>query len=124
MPPNVSPMTNPTLTRRELARRALAGAAGAMLFAAPANAQVIDLTPAIPPLPLPAPAVTPTEGRLLIEMVPLLAGYVLTETQTREVALQLQDYPGDFAQVRAFSIPDDIGSAFAADAPFRKERSR
>jgi len=117
-------MINHTLTRRELARCALAGAAGAMLLASPAGAQVVDPTPAIPPLPLPSPDAAPTEGRLLIQLVPLLAGYALTDTQAREVALQLRDYPGDFAQVRAFSIPDDIAPSFAADAPFRRERTR
>lgn len=116
------PMTNLILTRRELALRALAGAAGAMLLASPTEAQVVDQTPAIPPLPI-TPA-APSEGQLLIQLVPLVAGYALTDTQTREVALQLKDYPGDFASARSFVIPDEIGPAFAADAPMRKERTR
>jgi len=116
-------MSNPVFTRRDLARYALAGAAGAMLLsstALTADAQVVDPTPAIPPLPTPASA--PSEGSLLISMVPLVAGFALTETQAREVALQLKDYPGDLAQVRSYVLPDEVGPAFAADAPVRKER--
>ena len=123
-------MTNLILTRRELARCALGGAAGALLLAVPSAAQVVDPAAGIPPVPptlptLPLPASLPsTEGRLLLLLLPLLTGYPLTETQSRETALQLQDYPGDFAQVRAFPLPEDIGPAFAADAPVRKERSQ
>ena len=81
--------------------------------------------PALPPAPVivPPPAVGLTEGKILISLVPILAGYALTETQSKEVALQLQDYPGDFAQVRAFVIPEDVSPAFAANAPIRKERT-
>ena len=122
-------MTNLILTRREMARCALAGAAGVLLSAVPTQAQAVDAAPAVlpalPPAPVtvPPPAVGLTEGKILISLVPILAGYALTETQSKEVALQLQDYPGDFAQVRAFVIPEDISPAFAANAPIRKERT-
>ncbi len=81
----------------------------------------MDATPALPPVPA-APDTAPTEGSLLIKMVPLVAGFALTDTQAREAALQLKDYPGGFAPVRAYAIPDEVGPAFAADAPLRKER--
>ena len=122
-------MTNLILTRREMARCALAGAAGVLLSAVPTQAQAVDAAPAVlpalPPAPVivPPPAVGLTEGKILISLVPILAGYALTETQSKEVALQLQDYPGDFAQVRAFVIPEDVSPAFAANAPIRKERT-
>ena len=133
--PNNFPMTNLILTRREMARCALAGAAGVLLSAIPSQAQAVDANPALPPVlpltPVPvAPTVPvapltaiPTEGKVLISLVPIMAGYVLTETQSKEVALQLQDYPGDFAQVRAFAISEVVSPAFAADAPVRKERT-
>jgi hypothetical protein len=128
-------MTNLILTRREMTRCALAGAAGVLLSALPTQAQAVDAAPVIlPPLPLTpvtvaapvavaAPASGTAEGKVLVSLVPLVAGYALTETQAKEVALQLQDYPGDFAQVRVFTIPDDVGPAFAANAPIRKERT-
>ncbi len=122
-------MTNLILTRREMARCALAGAAGVLLSAVPTQAQAVDAAPAalpvLPPAPVtvPPPAAGLTEGKILISLVPLMVGYALTETQSKEVALQLQDYPGDFAQVRAFVIPEDISPAFAANAPIRKERT-
>ncbi len=121
-------MTNLILTRREMARCALAAAAGTLLAAVPASAQVVDANPALPPIPTPAPVapIPPstglTEGKILISLVPVVAGFALTETQAKEVVLQLQDYPGDFAQVRAFAIPEDVSPSFAADAPVRKER--
>ena len=118
--PNQTSMTKHTLTRRELARQALAGAAGALLasvLALPAQAQVVDPLPAVPP-PLPAP----TEGELLTQLVPLAAGYALSETQAKEAALQLKDYPGGFAKARVYTLPDNVGPAFAANAPVHKER--
>ena len=76
--------------------------------------------------PMPTqPTQTPeavTEGALLTQLVPVAAGYTLSETQSKEVAGQLQDYPGPFAKARAYPLPDDIGPAFAAAAPTRKER--
>ena len=63
-----------------------------------------------------------TEGELLTQLVPAAAGYTLSGTQTKEVAAQLQDYPGGFAKARAYALPDDISPAFAAAAPLRKER--
>ncbi len=58
----------------------------------------------------------------MTQMVPLAAGYTLSDTQAKEVSKQLQDYPGPFAKARAYALPDDIGPAFAATAPVRKER--
>jgi len=116
-----------TLTRRELARRALAGAAGILLtpaLASAASAQVVDQTPAAPP-PLPTTPIDAkpmNEGDLLTQLVPINVGYALSDAQTKEVALQLKDYPGGFAKARAYVLPDDVGPAFAADAPARKER--
>jgi len=114
-----------------VARWALAGAAGALLtpaLATAAAAQVVDPGPDSPPvLPLPAappPGSTPPrtpEGDLLTRLVPVNVGHALSSTQAKEVALQLKDYPGGFAKARAFALPDDVGPAFAADAPPRKE---
>ena len=125
-------MTKKMLTRREMARQALTGTAGVLLSALslPAPAQVVDPLPAAPP-PLPIPTTAPsnppmtpptTEGSLLTQIVPVAAGYALSDTQAKEVALQLKDYPGGFAKARAYVLPDNIGPAFAADAPVRKER--
>ena len=58
----------------------------------------------------------------LTQLVPVNAGYALSDAQTKEVALQLKDYPGAFAKARAYVLPDEVGPAFAADAPARKER--
>lgn len=123
------------LTRRELARQALAGTAGVLLAALPAPAQVVDPAPAAPLLPqtstqkatsMPNTPHTEgqskTEGELLIQLVPVAAGYALSETQAKEAAAQLKDYPGGFAKARAYPLPDSIGPAFAADAPSKKER--
>jgi len=123
---NFRPMTK-QMTRRELARRALAGAAGVLLtpaLAPSAQAQVVDPLPVAPP-PLPATPVDGkpmNEGDLLTQLVPVNAGYALSDAQAKEVALQLKDYPGGFAKARAYVLPDEIGPAFAADAPQRKER--
>ena len=120
-------MTKQTLTRRELARRALAGAAGALLtpaLASAASAQVVDPLPAAPP-PLPTTPIDAkpmNEGDLLTQLVPINVGYALSDVQAKEVALQLKDYPGGFAKARAYVLPDEIGPAFAADAPARKDR--
>lgn len=138
---NIAAMTR-LLTRRELAQQALAGTTGVLLsLAQPTRAQVVDPLPTPPPLPASKPIqnalsmptqstqaseTTPseviTEGTILTRLVPVAAGYSLSETQTKEVAAQLQDYPGGFAKARAYALPDDIGPAFAAAAPVRKER--
>lgn len=118
-------MPNSPLTRRELAQRALVGTLLLTGLAPNARAQVVDLTPAAPPaLPLAPAAPTVNEGDLLSQLVPLVAGYSLTPTQAKEVALQLKDYPGSFAKARAYVLSDEIGPAFAADAPPRKGRAR
>ena len=116
------------LTRRELARQALAGTAGVLLASAlPAQAQAVDPAPAAP-LPSSAQSKTPmpntpsTEGEILTRLVPVAAGYALSETQAKEAAEQLKDYPGGFAKARAYALPDSVGPAFAADAPTKKER--
>lgn len=124
------PTPSSTFTRRELARQALAGTAGVLLASAlPARSQVVDPNPAVPPpLPTSVPKTTTmpnlplTEGAILLQLVPVAAGYTLTETQAKEAALQLKDYPGGFAKARAYALPDAVGPAFAADAPTRKER--
>ena len=119
-------MSKSILTRRELAQKVIVGAAGAILLPAltpQAQAQVVDPKPDVPP-PLPAAAAASGEGALLTQMVPVNVGYALTETQAKEVALQLKDYPGPFAKARSYALPDDIGPAFAADAPGRKGRVR
>ncbi len=118
-------MSNSTLTRRELAQRAIAGALLFPAAASQARAQVVDPVPDVPPpLPTTPVAAATNEGSLLTQLVPINAGYTLTETQAKEVALQLKDYPGGFAKARAYVLPDDIGPAFAADAPTRKGRTR
>ena len=135
--PNQTPMTkfipNSPLTRRELARQALAGTAGILLAAAlPTQAQVVDPAPAAPPLPTPktptqnatSMPTTETEGELLTRLVPVAAGYTLSESQAKEAAAQLKDYPGGFAKARAYVLSDSVGPAFAADAPVRKERTK
>ena len=127
---NDSPVS---LTRRELARQAVTGAAGMMLSSImlsqplPAQAQAADPEPTAPrPIDTPAASPPPSpvldEGTLLTQLVPVNAGYALSETQAKEVAAQLKDYPGDFAKARTYTLPDDISPAFAADAPVRKER--
>ncbi len=140
--PKLAGMTQ-LFTRRELARQTLAGTAGVLLVSVlpgPARSQVVDPLPTAPPplnpspakpvqnaAPMPTPS-TPTaekpttEGGLLIQLVPVAAGYTLSETQAKEAALQLKDYPGGFAKARAYALPDDVGPAFAAVAPVRKER--
>ena len=134
---NRAGMTKNMLTRRELARQ-VAGGVGALLamLALPARSQVVDPAPATvpPPLPSPTPAqkapamipnATASEGDLLTQLVPVAAGYTLSDTQAKEAALQLKDYPGSFAKARVYALPDDVGPAFAADVPpRRKEREK
>ena len=124
------PLIGQLLTRRDLARRVLAGAAGVLLapslLAPAASAQAVDPQPAAPP-PLPATPIDSkpmNEGELLTQLVPVNAGYALSDAQAKEVVLQLKDYPGGFAKARAFVLPDDVGPAFAADAPPRKEQAK
>ncbi len=126
--------TNQPLTRRELARRTLAGAAGALFMpslltpglVSAASAQAVDPLPAAPP-PLPTTPIDVkpmNEGDLLTQLVPVNAGYALSDAQVKEVALQLKDYPGGFAKARTYVLPDEVGPAFAADAPPRKELAK
>lgn len=108
-------------------------------LASSARSQAVDQAPAAPPpipiapspaqktMPMPAtPKATPgtTEGELLTQLVPVAAGYTLSESQAKEAALQLKDYPGGFAKARAYALPDAVGPAFAALAPIRKERAK
>jgi hypothetical protein len=118
-------MSKQTYTRRELGRQVLASAVGVVLtssLAASAQAPVVDPLPAAPPPILTPPDASPAnEGPLLTQLVPINVGYSLSDTQAKEVALQLKDYPGAFAKARAYVLADDIGPAFAAVAPSRKE---
>lgn len=112
-------MSKLSLSRRDLARLTVAGAAGAMLAATSAQGQTPDA-----PTPL---NTTPDEGAALTEAVRRNVGYPLTETQAKEVEKALKGYPGPFAKARAFEIPDDIGPAWTPDTPGvppRKGRGR
>lgn len=104
-------MANEHLTRRQLVTGALAGAAAALL--PPAASEAAGDTP--PPV---------TEGSLLTSLVAINAGYPLTETQAKEAAAQLKDYPGGFAQARKRAIPDDVAPAFAPLPPATEKRGR
>ncbi len=103
-------MSNPSLslTRRDLARLALAGTASALLMStnAPKSA---DAAPADPQ--------KPDEGKPLSEAVPGAAGYAPSESQTREAMAALKGYPGAFAKARAFPLPNDVEPAFVPYAP-------
>ena len=125
---NTSAMSKQTYTRREWARQAVAGVAGVLLTAslsAPVQAQVVDPAPALPPpLLTPPDALPANEGPLLTQLVPLNVGYTLSDTQAKEVEKQLKDYPGSFAKARAYVLPDNLGPAFAADAPKRKDSAK
>lgn len=109
-------MTNDRLTRRELITGVIAGAASTVLpsqaGAAPAGAEAS------------APKADATEGASLTSLVPLNAGYTLTETQAKEVAAQLKDYPGPFAAARKRAIPDDVAPAFAPMPPRPAKRGK
>lgn len=103
-------MTQFSLTRRQLARMALVGAATTLIPSAAAAQQA-----GLAPMPVKLPA--SVEGPFLAECVPLSAGYALTDTQAKEVALALQDYPGPFAKARAFSLPANTPPAWASTVP-------
>ena len=105
------------LTRRQVTRLALTSTATLLLMK-----NTAAQAPAAPP----APTSTP-EGDALLAAVPANAGYALSPTQAAEVRKQLAEYPGGFAKVRAYQLPDDIGPAFAPLAPpvtVRKGRKR
>ncbi len=103
-------MSNPSLplTRRDLARLALAGTASALLMTpnAPTPAEAA-----------PANATKPSEGDALTQAVPAAAGYALSESQSKEAAQALKGYPGAFAKARAFPLPNDVEPAFMPYAP-------
>ncbi len=106
------------LTRRDLARLALAGTASALL-----------MTPNAPTPANAAPAVVPkpNEGDALTQAVPGAAGYTPSASQTREAMAALKGYPGAFAKARAFPLPNDVEPAFvpyAPTAPAKKGASR
>ena len=103
-------MIKTPLTRRQLARMALAGAG--TLLAATASAQNTETTPIMP-----TATRTPDEGPFLAEAVPLSAGYGLTHTQAKEVAVALKDYPGAFGKARTYPIPDDVAPAWNSTPP-------
>ena len=102
-PSNDRRMTKIALTRRDLARLAVAGTAGALL---PATAQAQEVSPEVL-----------NEGEALAQTAALSVGYALTATQAREVAGALKDYPGAFTAARAYDIPDDIGPAWTPNTP-------
>ncbi len=97
-----------SLTRRQLAQAALAGAAATLL---PEAAPAQNTEPAMPA------TTSPGEADALTHAVPFNVGYVLSETQVKEVAGALKDYPGAFAKARAYAIPDDIAPAWAGSSP-------
>ncbi len=96
-------MTKIALTRRDLARLAVAGTAGALL---PARASAQEVAPEVM-----------NEGEALAQTVVVSVGYALTATQAREVTGALKDYPGAFTAARAYDIPSDIGPAWRPDTP-------
>jgi hypothetical protein len=102
-------MTKISLTRRQLAQMALTGAAAALI---PATVQAQDTGNTTMPTPN-----TPGEGIALASVVPLNVGYALTETQAKEVAAALKDYPAAFSKVRAYGVPDDVAPAWAGIFP-------
>lgn len=113
-------MSNPSLplTRRDVARLALAGTASALLMTTNAPTYAADA---------PADAPKPDEGKALGQAVPGAAGYAPSESQTREVLAALKGYPGGFAKARALVIPNDVEPAFvpyAPQAPAKKGASR
>lgn len=109
--------TQNRVTRRELARLAVTGVSAALLATHAASA-----APPTTAMPDPSTPKPPNEGDLLIEAVPLNAGYTLTDTQTKNVKSQLDGYPGTFAKARAYAIPDEVGPAFASLPPPPKNR--
>lgn len=102
-------MTTFSLTRRQLARMALTGAA-ATLVPATVEAQNSEN-------PTTTISLSPSEGAMLANAVPFNVGYALTEVQTREVAAALKDYPAAFSKARAYALPDDIGPAWVGTVP-------
>ena len=113
-------MTKTSLTRRQLAQVALAGAAGTLLSRA-TDAQNTEVPPMpVPNMPVPARTAetqAADEGPFLAEAVPLSAGYALTPTQAREVAAALKDYPGEFGHARTYPIPDGVMPAWVTTPP-------
>ncbi len=112
-------MANEHFTRRQLVAGALAGAAAALLQPA---AKVAAETP--PASKSEAETAAGTEGSLLTALVAVNAGYPLTETQAKEAAAQLKDYPGGFTEARKRAIPDDVAPAFAPLPPAGKRGRR
>jgi len=96
------------LTRRDLARLALAGTASALLMT-PNAPTPAEAAPALPP--------KATEGDALTQAVPAAAGYALSESQSKEAALALKGYPGAFAKARAFPLANAVEPAFAPYVP-------
>lgn len=109
---NERDMTKTSLTRRQLAQRALAGVAGTLLASTASAQNTTETSPLMP-----ASSKTPDEGPFLAEAVPLSAGYALTETQAKEVANALKDYPGAFGKARTYPIPDDVAPAWNSTLP-------
>ncbi len=120
-------MSNPSLslTRRDLARMALAGTASVLLMTTNAPTYADD-APALPAKPAEGTA-KPIEGEALSEAVPTAAGYTPSESQKREAMAALKGYPGAFAKARAFPLANDVEPAFMPyppTAPAKKGASR
>ena len=109
-------MTNDRLSRRQLVAGALVGAAAMVLQSSSGAAEADTETL--------SPKTGATEGELLTSLVPVNAGYQLTETQTKEVPAQLKDYPGGFAVARKRAIPDDVAPAFIPSPPRPVKRGK
>lgn len=103
-------MSNPSLplTRRDVARLALAGTASALLM----STNIPQAAEAAP-----ATLAKPDEGKALGEALLGAAGYAPSEAQTREAMAALKGYPGAFAKARALVIPNDVEPAFTPYAP-------
>lgn len=95
-------MTFSLLTRRQVARIVLTGAA-TTLVPASVGAQT-------------APS-SPSEVAALAEVVPFNVGYVLTATQTAEVAAALKGYAEAVSKARAFAVSDDVAPAWVGTLP-------
>jgi len=109
-------MTNDRLSRRQLVAGALVGAAAMVLQSSSGAAEADAETPSL--------KTGAIEGALLTALVSVNVGYQLTETQAKEVAAQLKDYPGGFAAARKRAIPDDVAPAFIPSPPRPPKRGK
>ena len=122
--------TRHAVTRRQVVTGALVAAVSVLASkhsVADIPVPAATATPAPPeagaPSP-PNPSPPGSEAALLTAAVAANVGYPLTPTQTKEVATQLDGYPGSFGDARKRMIPEEIGPAFAAVAPHPIRRGR